>query len=170
MNNWKNSLLIPATLVLAWLGPAAYPQQPPAPTSSAKSSPTPDTRAVRSDGQSQPGSATRNTLAACSAAVDDLIVTRQLAEALDAENSALRERLENEKQSAALLRELSETRKSENAALAAALSAKNQTIAAKDAAIATQDKLIEQLKQKKSSPWRRLGDILIGAAIAAVLK
>ena len=163
MNNWKNSLLIPATLVLVWLAPAAYPQQrpiqQPAPTSSAKGSPTPDIRAVRS-----------NALDACAAAADDLIATRQLAVAIDTENAALKKRLETEKQATAFLKELNETRKSENAALADTLAAKNQTIAAKDAVITTQDKLIEQLKQKRSSPWRRLGDILIGAAIAAVVK
>ncbi len=159
MNNWKNSLPIAAMLVLAWFVPAAYPQQPSTPVISAKSSPTPAIRAVQSD-----------ALAACAAAVDDLIATRQLAEAIDAENDALKKRLETEKQATALLRELSDTRKSENGALTEALSAKNQTIAAKDAIIESQDKLIAVLKQKKVSPWRRLGDILIGAAIAVAVK
>lgn len=157
MNNWKNSLPIAAMLVLAWLAPAAFPQQQPIPPTSAKSSPTPGIRAVRSD-------------AACAAAVDELIATRQLAAALDEENAALAKRLETEKQTTTLLRELNETRKNENAALGEALSAKNQTIAARDAVIATQDRLIGQLKQKRPSPWRRLGDILIGAAIAAAVR
>jgi hypothetical protein len=65
---------------------------------------------------------------------------------------------------------LNETRKSENDALRAALAAKNETIAAKDAVIAGQDKLIDALKQKKTSPWKRLSDVLLGAAIFAILK
>ena len=162
MNNSKNYLPIPVLLVIvwfAWLVPAAFPQQPSIPTSSAKSSPTPAIHAVRID-----------AFAACAAAVDDLVATRQLAAALDVENAALKKRLDLEKQSTELLRELNDTHKSENAALAEAISAKNQTIAAKDAVIATQDKLIGLLKQKKPSPWRRLGDILIGAAVAAALR
>ena len=50
------------------------------------------------------------------------------------------------------------------------VAAKNETIAAKDAVIASQDKLIETLKRKKASIWRRLGDVLIGAAAIAILK
>lgn len=167
MNNWKNSILIPVMLVLVWLVPAAHPQRPSTPPTSAKSSPTPDIRAATNDGSSP---ATRNALAACAAAVDDLIATRQLAAALNSENDALKKRLETEMRSNALLRELSDTRKNENAALTDALSAKSETIAAKDAVIASQDKLISALKQKKASPWRRLGDILIGAAIAVVVR
>ncbi len=167
MNNWKNSILIPAMLVLVWFVPAAYPQQPSAPAISAKSSQTPDIRAVRSDGIDRHK---QNALAACGAAVDDLIATRTLAEALDAENDSLKKRLETEKRAAALMRELGDTRKSENAALVEAISAKNQAIAAKDVLIASQDKLIGELKRKRTSTWRRLGDILIGAAIAAIVK
>jgi septal ring factor EnvC (AmiA/AmiB activator) len=115
-------------------------------------------------------SSTLNFVPACSAAVDDLIATRRLATALDAENKSLTERLATEKQRNALLGELNETRKSENAALETAIRAKNETIAAKDAAIAAQDKLIAELRSKRSSPWRRLGDILIGAAVIAILK
>ncbi len=69
-----------------------------------------------------------------------------------------------------MLLELNETRKSENAALRTAVAAKNETIAAKDAVIAAQDKLVTGLKSKRSSPWKRLGDVLIGVAIAAILK
>lgn len=91
-------------------------------------------------------------------------------DALDAENASLRSRLETEKRATAILAELNETRKSEAEALRKAIDAKNETIAAKDAVITSQDKLIEGLKHKKSSPWRRLGDILIGAAAIAILK
>jgi hypothetical protein len=69
-----------------------------------------------------------------------------------------------------VLSELNETRKSESEALRSALAAKNETITAKDAVIATQDRLIETLKRKKSSPWKRLGDVLIGVGIKAIFK
>ena len=82
----------------------------------------------------------------------------------------MRERLETEKRQTELLRELNETRKSEAASLVAALEAKNQTIAAKDAVIASQEKLIESLKRKKSSPWKRIADVLLGVGVGVILK
>ena len=100
----------------------------------------------------------------------ELEKTRVLILSLEQENQALNERLETEKQATALLTELSETRKGENNALKAAVAAKNETIAAKDAVIASQDKLVAALKTKKRSPLSRIGDILIGAAIFAILK
>ncbi len=106
----------------------------------------------------------------CSAAVDELKASRVLIYALDAENASIKSRLETEKRTTAILSELNETRKSESDALRKAIDAKNETIAARDAVITTQDKLIDALKTKKPSPWRRLGDILIGAAAIAVLK
>lgn len=112
----------------------------------------------------------QGVLNACSAAVDDLAATKELADALDAENDALRERLATEQRTTALLTELNETRRSENAALQTAVAAKNETIAAKDAIITGQDKLIGELRSKRTSPWRRIGDILIGFAAAVVLK
>lgn len=89
---------------------------------------------------------------------------------LDAENSSLRSRLATEKDLNGILTELNATRKSETEALRKTVEAKNETIAAKDAVIASQDKLLEALKNKRRSPWRRLGDILIGAAAIALLK
>jgi hypothetical protein len=68
-----------------------------------------------------------------------------------------------------VLSELNETRKAESEALRSALVAKNETVTAKDAVIATQDKLIETLKHTKSSPWKRLGDVLIGVGIGVLL-
>lgn len=68
-----------------------------------------------------------------------------------------------------LLSELNETRKSESEALRSTVAAKNEALTAKDAVIASQDKLIDALKRKKSSPWRRLGDMLIGVGIGIVL-
>ncbi len=89
---------------------------------------------------------------------------------LESENALLKERLETEKKTSALLAELNETRKSEGDALRNAIAAKNETLLAKDAVIASQDKLIETLKTKKSSPWKRFGDILIGVAAGMVLR
>jgi hypothetical protein len=68
------------------------------------------------------------------------------------------------------MKELIDTRRLETDDLRAALDAKNETIAAKDAVIDSQGKLIEKLKKNKVSPWRRIGDILIGAAVFAILK
>jgi len=104
------------------------------------------------------------------AAAVELEKTRGLASALESENQALNERLEMEKRTTGILNELNDTRRSESDALRAAISAKNETIAAKDAVIAAQDKLAASLKAKKPSPLRRIGDVLIGAAIIAVLK
>ena len=50
------------------------------------------------------------------------------------------------------------------------VTAKNETLAAKDVVIASQEKLIDALKAKKSSPWKRLGDVLIGVAAGMVLR
>lgn len=102
--------------------------------------------------------------------VDELKASRVLIDALDAESASLRSRLETEKRNSALLTELSETRKNEAAALGRAIDAKSDAIAARDAQIALQEKLIAELKAKRVSAWRRIGDILIGAAAIAVLK
>ena len=111
-----------------------------------------------------------NFIGACAAAVEDLKATRGLVEALETENAALKARIETARQTTDLLTELDATRKSETDVLRETVAAKNEAIAAKDAVIVSQDKLIEALKKKKSSPWKRLGDVLIGAAVIAVLK
>ncbi|CAN5530308.1 hypothetical protein BH18ACI3_BH18ACI3_07120 [soil metagenome] len=107
---------------------------------------------------------------ACAAAVDELAKTRLLIEALERENKLINERLQTEKKAAAILHELYSARSGEAEALRAALAAKNETIAAKDAVIAGQDKLVQALKNKKTSPWKRIGDVLLGEAVLAVLK
>lgn len=107
---------------------------------------------------------------ACAAAADELITARRLIAALETENTALHDRLETAAQVELLLQELAETHRREAQALRAAITAKNETIAAKESVIAKQDELIERLKKQKSSPWKRVGDILIGVAISAVLK
>ena len=85
---------------------------------------------------------------ACAAAADELAEQRRLADALEAENSALRERLATKVRIASLLEQSNDARAAEAAALRDALAAKDQTIAAKDA----------------------VTDILIGAAVFAILK
>jgi septal ring factor EnvC (AmiA/AmiB activator) len=109
-------------------------------------------------------------LAACAAAAEELAAGRELIDTLEKENEALRSRLDTEKELTALLTELNATRKSEADALRVTVAAKSDALEAKDAVIASQDKLIKALEKKKSSPWRRLGDVLIGAAVIAVLK
>ncbi len=112
----------------------------------------------------------QSVIAACMATAVELEKTRVLVAALESENRALKERLDTEKRTTALLTELNETRKTESEALKSTVAAKNDTLAAKDAVIASQDKLIDELQRKRPSPWRRIGDILIGGAIFAVLK
>lgn len=104
------------------------------------------------------------------AAAVELEKARWLTAALEIENRALTERLATEKATTAILAELNESRRSESEALKTTIAAKNETIAAKDAVVASQDKLVEALKKKRPSLWRRIGDVLIGAAAIAVLR
>lgn len=104
------------------------------------------------------------------AAAIDLEKSRVLVAELESENRLLNERLATEQRTTVVLTELNETRKSESEALRATIAAKNETISAKDAVIASQDKLVDTLRRKKTSIWRRLGDVLIGAAAIAVLR
>jgi hypothetical protein len=118
----------------------------------------------------QDGKPQNDIVSACNAAVGELKASRRLIDLLESENSMLRERLETEKRTTALLTELNETRRAESDALRNAVAAKNETLLTKDAVIASQDKLIVTLKTKKSSPWKRLGDVLIGVAAGMVLR
>lgn len=189
MKNLKSLLLTLAVLVPMSSALAAQEPSPRPPANSAKSSPRSDTRANEPVASRESGVGSRtvepaqpNTSAsilqaqdprlvdACAAAVEDLRASRALIAALDAENASLKARLATEQELTATLNELNDTRRQESDALRSALSAKNETIAAKDAAIAAQDRLIEALKHKRPSPWRRIGDILIGAAAIAIFK
>ncbi|MFM9904813.1 MAG: hypothetical protein ACKVQJ_09610 [Pyrinomonadaceae bacterium] len=138
---------------------------------SAKSSQSSVTDASRkqSAGSSQPANA-KSVIAACMAAAAELENTRVLVTAIENESQLLKDRLETELRTTALLRELNESRRSEGEALRTTVNGKNETIAAKDNVIAAQEKLIDALKQKRPSPWRRLGDILIGAALITLVK
>jgi len=110
------------------------------------------------------------TLNACSAAVNELKASRRLIELFETETALLKERLSTEKHTTSLLLELTATQKAESEALRNALNAKNETVAAKDKVIETQSKLVDALNKKKTSPWRRIGDVLIGVAAGMVLR
>ena len=69
-----------------------------------------------------------------------------------------------------MLAELNETRRSEAEALRLAVAAKNDVISAKDLVIGSQERLIGTLQKKKSSPWKRVGDVLIGIAAGVLLR
>lgn len=148
------------TLAVMLLGHAVFAQATHQSPSSAAGSPPSDTSAPTNE----------KAIGACVAAADELAATRKLADALDAENRLLRERLETEKRTSDLLTELNKTRAAETDALRTAIAAKNDALAAKETVIEKQSELIVVLKQKRSSPWRRIGDVLIGAAAALILK
>jgi hypothetical protein len=116
------------------------------------------------------GGASQDLKAACAAAVAELETSRRLIDLLERENQLIRTRLETETRTVAILTELNASRKAESEALRTALAAKTETLAAKDEVIASQQRLIDALKANKSSPWRRLGDILIGVAAGIVLR
>ena len=175
MKKLKSLRLILPLLAVALSAHVMFAQSSQPQTNSAGNSPSSDTSASRQPAErvNSPRirtGASQGLINSCMAAVDDLKAHRELADALTSENDALRTRLETEKRTTAMLTELNETRKSETDALRETVAAKNEAIAAKDAVIASQDKLIETLKKKKSSPWKRSGDVLIGAALIAVLK
>lgn len=120
---------------------------------------------------SAPAATVENSvIAACSAVADELIASRILIDALEKENALLNARHQTDQQMIDLLSELNETRNAEADALRSTIAAKGEAITAKDAVIASQDKLIDALKRKKSSPWKRLGDVLIGVGIMTVFK
>jgi septal ring factor EnvC (AmiA/AmiB activator) len=170
MNNWKNiakkAAACAATLIVlalpAWCQPAN--------TKSAPSSNSSAIRAVTDDPLKVRKKIGSDITAACMAAAIELERSRELITAVDNENHLLKERLDTEKNLTSILEELTQTQKAESNALRAAIAAKNETISAKDAVIAAQDKLTSELKTKRPSPWRRLGDVLIGAATIALLK
>jgi chromosome segregation ATPase len=155
-------------------GLAASAQSTPPPTNSAPGSRTSDTRASKSDaGVSSPTvreGPTQDATRACAAAISELEASRRLIDLFERENSLLKDRLETETRTTTILAELSTSRKAESEALRSALAAKTETLAAKDEVIASQQGLIDALKTKKSSPWKRLGDILIGVAAGALIR
>ena len=99
-----------------------------------------------------------------------MTASRRLIELLESETALLKDRLATEKQTTSLLLELTATQKAESEALRNAINAKNETIAAKDKVIETQSKLVDALNKKKTSPWKRIGDVLIGVAAGMVFR
>jgi len=172
MKNLKLSAAMSVLLGVMLSGLAAYGQSTPPPTNSAPGSPPSDTRASKSDAFTRsPETAKAVTLTrACAAAVSELEASRRLIDLLERENRLVKDRLETETRNVAVLTELNASRKAETEALRTALAAKTETLAAKDEVIASQQRLIDTLKTKKSSPWKRLGDILIGVAAGALIR
>ena len=107
---------------------------------------------------------------ACAAAVDELKATRSLVSVLETENAALKQRLETEQRITALLTALDKSRTRESEALRQTIASQSATIQAKDTALAAQDKLIAELRRKKSSPWKRVMDVLVGVGVGVMLK
>ena len=165
MKNLKISRLLPAALVLMLSVLAASAQPPQPQTRSVESSPTSVTRVSE-----QPIANSEKLLSACNAAADELRASRDLIDALEAENASLRSRIDTEKRANELLTELNEAHRAETEALKFALAAKNETLNTKDLVIDAQDKLIATLKTKKRSPWSRVADVAIGAAIGIILR
>ena len=149
-----------AMLAITFTACAAFAQSPSRPTNSAENLPKPDILAAKE----------QTVRDACSDAAADLTATRKFANALDAENTLLKERLATAERTVEILMELNDSRKAENAALNEALKAKNETIAAQSELIRTQAELAAKLKGKKRSLLGRIGDVLLGAAAIAILK
>lgn len=177
----KGWILLSLVLVLMLSVPVAFGQSPAPPTSSVSSlnkSGTPvqnsiELRTSTVDRQAVPTPTPPDITAiinACAATADDLKKSLIYVNVLESQNKLLEQRLDTEKRATQILTELNETRRAETSALRGVIDAKNETLAAKESVIQSQDKLIATLKGKKPSPWRRLGDILIGAAVIAVLK
>ena len=108
--------------------------------------------------------------AACMATAIELEATRQFVKELDAEREALQRRLITESDADLVEGELIKAQKAEIDSLRLALDAKDRSLKAKDTLIAEQDKLIGSLERKRSTPLKRLRDILIGAAAALIFK
>ena len=172
MKNLKLSAGMSVLLGVMLSVPGVFGQSTQPSTNSAAGSQRSATRASKSDAFTRsPETAEAVTLTrSCAGAVSELEALRRLIDLLERENRLLKDRLETETRTTAILTELNATRKAESEALRTALAAKTETLAAKDEVIASQQKLIESLKSKKSSPWKRLGDVLIGVAAGMVLR
>ena len=170
MKNLKLSAAMSVLLggMLSVLGVSG--QSTPQPPNSAPGSERSDIRADGGIASKRLGGTAPDVRKACAAAVSELDASRRLIDLLERENTLLKDRLETETRTTAILSELNASRKSESDALKTALAAKTETLAAKDEVIASQQKLIDSLKAKRSSPWKRFGDILIGVAAGALLR
>ena len=133
-------------------------------TSSVGDSPRPAIRAA-SDAVPTPG-----LIGACSRAVNELVELRSLSAAQADEIAKLESGIEAARATNALLTELNDTRRRETEALRGTVAAKDETIAAKNGAIAKQDELIRVLEKRKPSTWKRVGDLAIGIAAGILLR
>src|SRR5512144_1871903 len=111
MKKFRRWISILPTCVLMLSVHAAFGQSQPPPMTSAASSPSSVTHATEAE----------KIVSACAAAAEDLAKQRLLADALDHENTLLRQRLETERATTTLLAELNKTRAGEAAALRSAL-------------------------------------------------
>jgi CRISPR/Cas system-associated endonuclease Cas3-HD len=112
----------------------------------------------------------KDIISACSAAAEELAAARNLIEALEAEKLALAERLETEKQISKLLNMIAEGEKKRAIALEETIAMQKELSAANKRLIEKQGEEIIRLQKKKSTLLKRLGDFLIGAAAALILK
>jgi len=170
----KGTLFLALAAILLMLG--AFVPLKAQVINSAKSSPSSVTVATKPDAVPTPTPTARaptdiqKLINSCAATAEDLAKSRVLVDVLEKENGLIKERLETEKRTSAVLLELNDTRKAENASLRETVAAKNETIAAMSAVIAAQDKLVETLKKKKTSPLKRLADVLVGIGLMAVFR
>lgn len=167
MKNLRRSAVILAMLAAMLSVQSVSGQSAQAQPNSAESSKNSD---IHAELGGRPQRHESRTLNACAAAADELNASRRLIELLESETALLKERLSTEKQTTSLLLELTATQKAESEALRNALNAKNEALAAKDKVIETQSKLVDALNKKKTSPWRRIGDVLIGVAAGMVFR
>lgn len=89
---------------------------------------------------------------------------------LEAETTALRQRLATESLNSKTLADLAAARRAEAEALREALVAAGASARARDEVIAEQRRLIETLKRRGSPLWKRLADVLIGIGIGALAR
>jgi hypothetical protein len=162
----KNALKMSVLLAIASSAfvATAYAQPNPTPKRSAESSASSATAASR------PAGDVRGVLASCAAAADELAAIRELSREQELENAALRQRLSTEERYSSLLLELDSTRKAETQALREALEARRAESAAKDAVIAAQQKLIDELRRRKRSPLAIVRDVLTGLGAGLLIK
>jgi chromosome segregation ATPase len=134
---------------------------------------SPETRAQTS---SKEGSAkdtvviSKQLLDNANKALDELEVSDRLIASQESELKLLRERLELEKEKAALLGQIAESAKRESESLREANNALREALAAKDEQIKNDQKQIEILKNKKPAVLKRILDVAAGVGIGLILK
>ena len=123
------------------------------------SSSAPDTVAVK-----------KTVIDNCGKALAELAVYDQLLESKEAEIKLLKEKVEDQKDKFALVREVADARLREVTSLTEAKNALNEAITAKDAMILNKDKEIAILKKKKVGLLTILKAIAAGVAAGMILR